>query len=440
MKDRELWVLWRFGHPRDGGKRPKQPIDPRTGRPTNARAEAAGLSFDRARRWYDDGAGDGLGFIIGGEFAGVDLDNSVGPDGQLDPWAEETLAAAKLRGTYCELSPSRQGLHGIAFARHPAGLKPSFRVDLPVERDEFRGPARIELYYGESRQFFTVTGNRLPDTGADVTRLDDPLQDLHRQLHERYAAKPKPTIALAVRGGAAALPDEEVIRLARTNGKVGAKVERLLRGDWSGYASPSHAFQALAQYLAFWSGNVEQLAALLAHTCGGFYGKARIRADIPARAARKALESCQRFYAPGQGRGAALPPSTPIGQAPPLCKSLKSVPPPIRARERQQSEPLPAEFAQLPANLQPLAHYCRCLQVEVGDVPFGLGVDQAHVLVGGCSPRTMARNLNRLERLGVLELVTKGVHKGPVSEWRYVGRRAMAAVEVAAGSEIGLAA
>lgn len=114
--------------------------------PLTVRGHAASSTDSRMWSTYAEASasqiGDGLGFVLGGGFAGLDLDHCI-VDDQLTPGAAAIVAAHP--GAYIERSPSGDGLHILGRAE-PG---PGFRSIVAGQAVEWYSTAR----------FFTVTGD-----------------------------------------------------------------------------------------------------------------------------------------------------------------------------------------------------------------------------------------------------------------------------------------
>lgn len=158
LLNRPQWVLWRFVQ-RDGkptkvpfqtNGRPARPNDPATWSTFASVAEKAGKY-------------DGIGYVFAEDdpYCGIDLDGCRNPQtGEIAEWAAELIRRA---GTYAEVSPSGTGVK--LFARgNWNGQGHNRKVDAPTVTDE-KQPG-IELY--DSKRFFCVTGDRLPESPATI--------------------------------------------------------------------------------------------------------------------------------------------------------------------------------------------------------------------------------------------------------------------------------
>jgi hypothetical protein len=104
-------------------------------------------SFDDAAAAYKRGGFDGVGFVLGDGFAGVDLDNCRNPDsGEIAPWAMEIICWVD---SYAEVSPSETGVKIICRVTDASRLPSGLRQGGVVE------------FYSE-RRYFAITGHALP--------------------------------------------------------------------------------------------------------------------------------------------------------------------------------------------------------------------------------------------------------------------------------------
>ena len=199
------WVCWKATSSK--GRKIKLPINPVSGKPAKS---------DDRQTWSDFGSAvassdrfDGIGFEFSPPYVGIDLDGCRNPDtGEVDAWAEEIV---RLIDSYTEVSPSGTGLHIIVRSvvpgeRHRAGGTGS------------DGQKRGFEIYTEGR-YFTVTGQQLPGTPADIGE---------KNLLAAY-----------------------LFGMANPDRAEDQKFRKLFLGDWSGdYKSQSEADLALCHLLA----------------------------------------------------------------------------------------------------------------------------------------------------------------------------------------------
>jgi putative DNA primase/helicase len=108
MKAEPRWAVWRWTLVGDDWKKPPYRLDaPDTKAGVDDLAKGWG-SFEDAVRLYEGGAFDGVGFLLGDRWAGVDLDDCRNPEtGELTPFALDVI---RMINSYAEISPSGTGL------------------------------------------------------------------------------------------------------------------------------------------------------------------------------------------------------------------------------------------------------------------------------------------------------------------------------------------
>lgn len=104
------------------------------------------------------------GFVIGGEFVGLDLDHVINDKGEVEDWA---AALVKRFNTFTEKSVRGHGLH--------LWFKGAVTVTVP----QIKAFGQLEIYWRD--RFFTITGDQWPDTPLelkDTSELQALLDDL----------------------------------------------------------------------------------------------------------------------------------------------------------------------------------------------------------------------------------------------------------------------
>jgi putative DNA primase/helicase len=233
------WVTWRY-HVRDG-KRTKRP-DQRTN------DAHAWLSFEAAIANADRSRADGIGFVLGSGFVGIDIDRCIADDGELSSLAHDALESLD---TYAERSPSGRGIHLI------------LRVTFPEHsrNDRERG---LEIYDGTKARFFTVTGARFTDATEVASGVY--IQDAFEAFCARYPRSQTRlrTIPVQLSNDSPNLSDAAVLALL-FKAKNASRARRLFNaGEWSacGYRSQSEADLALIRMLRFYTRDSAQLDRL----------------------------------------------------------------------------------------------------------------------------------------------------------------------------------
>jgi len=195
LKAVNRWVVWKY-EVVEGSSKPKKAPYNALGKRANIANSANWMNFETALAVYKTGY-DGIGFVLGDGFAGIDVDDCI-RDGKLLQWAKGVLRF--LPGTYTEIPPSG------------AGLKLFYKTTGSCAN---KRKGNIELYTGG--RFFTVTGNNLT-SASSLTEIEaKTLQEFSENFE---------LIAVAV---------------GIENGKYGEDLQELFRGNTSAYKSPSEA-------------------------------------------------------------------------------------------------------------------------------------------------------------------------------------------------------
>ena len=101
---------------------------------------------------------DGLGFLLGDGWAGVDLDKCRDPEsGALTQWALDIVARFD---SYTEISPSRTGLKIFVRGSLPEGTGGRRRKGFAAYKGCPDGPESGEIEVYSATRYFTVTGVR----------------------------------------------------------------------------------------------------------------------------------------------------------------------------------------------------------------------------------------------------------------------------------------
>jgi primase-polymerase (primpol)-like protein len=265
LASRRQWVVWRLEQ-RDG-KPTKVPYRARVSRNRASSTDpATWATFEAAVGVVESGKADGLGFVFSevDPFTGVDLDGCRDPEsGDLNPVA---AAIVDELNSYSEISPSQTGVHVIV------------RGQLRGSRNR-RGP--VEIY--DAGRYFCMTGRRLEGMPHSPMPRQRELDALVARLFPPPAASADPVSA------ARSVPADDRELLERAfSAKNGGEVERLFRGDTSGYGSHSEADLALVAHLAYWtSDDPARIDALFRQS--GLYREKWERPDYRERTIGKAL-------------------------------------------------------------------------------------------------------------------------------------------------------
>jgi putative DNA primase/helicase len=220
------WVLWRYAL--KCARWTKLPYQ-FGGSMAKSNAPETWCNFDRAVSALARGCFDGLGFVLGDGWAGVDIDHYVG----------HTCALVEAIPGYRERSPSGRGLKVIGRGSRVGG-----QIDFAME------PPAFTTWTGA--RFFTVTGQSPCGNPKDDL---SPFIEAHFtppacKLLVDYPAAPGTLQGYRL---AADLSDDDLL-LQMVGSDNGADVLALWRGDTSGYGlDHSRADLALVRHLAFWT-------------------------------------------------------------------------------------------------------------------------------------------------------------------------------------------
>lgn len=270
LKQLPKWVCWKY-KARPGKPKPaKLPIDCRSGNQIDI-TKCKLYSYEEAVAYHEanPNKAKGIGFVFKADdpFTGIDLDNCRDTTtGVIKDWAQGIIARLD---SYSEVSPSQSGVK--IFVRAKLGIISGTRK------------GNIEIY--SDKRYFTVTGEKLPNSPSAVEDRQKELAQLYQDVFEDT----KKESDVAAKWGAITLDDEEVIAKAM-QASNGDKFARLWRGDTSGYSSASEADLALCSMLAYWvGGDSARVEALFNNSKLGQRDKWIDRADYRKRTIESAL-------------------------------------------------------------------------------------------------------------------------------------------------------
>src|SRR5207248_531179 len=173
---------------------------------------------------------NGIGFVFSraDPFTGIDLDSCVGKDGTLAAWAKEIITTLD---TYTEYSPSKLGVHLLTQATLPEAGKKAGHIEL----------------YSQDR-YFTLTTDQVPGTPTTIAERQDAIAALYYRIAPVGAERGSQNTRVRVGSGSTLteLPSEA------GNDPL---LQQLLRGDTTGFASPSNADFVLVLKLLHWTGD-----------------------------------------------------------------------------------------------------------------------------------------------------------------------------------------
>lgn len=207
------WVGYKLVK-RDNGKYKKVPINSRNGKKALTNDPQTWSDFQTTVDSFLNYGCDGVGFVLMPPYVGIDLDGCR-QDGQISP---EALKILQSIDSYTEISPSGSGVHMICKGSIDKGFKFS--------------ALGVEVY--QTRQYFTMTGNMLPEYSKTIN-------DRTAKVHELIADSTSKNERISKVGK---------IKEALSTGTSADKFKSLFDGDWSSYSSQSEADLALCGMVA----------------------------------------------------------------------------------------------------------------------------------------------------------------------------------------------
>lgn len=233
LKNEKRWVL--FKKVIKDGKMTKIPINALTGYGAKSNDNTTWTTFDTALNKCELLGCDGLGFMLGDGYFGIDLDNHIDENGELETSKEDfdKLADEFINqlNSYTEYSQSGNGIHIICKGVLPKGA---------------RRKGSIEMY--DNLRFFAMTGNAINNQNVE-DRTNEIIS-----LYNKYLGKETKAYVYSKQNDnfKTDLTDEEVIIKAMKSSNS-YLFSMLFNGNWQQlYKSQSDADLALCNILAFW--------------------------------------------------------------------------------------------------------------------------------------------------------------------------------------------
>jgi len=262
LKQHDQWVAWILAPSLEIGKKPdKIPINVKNCKGASSTDRKTWVPFDKARVFFEEKSGKnltvkqkvdgkwvdrtgpvaGVGFVFSGidPLIGIDLDDCIGDDGKLLPWADDIV---KSIDSYTEISQSGRGIHTICYGSKP-GLACKNR--------------NVECY--QVNRFFAITGRTLNGYGDIHNRVDEIATFYKKHLARPEEVLPKPLPDRTTYAESNVDTTTVMARIRRS--RSASKVESLLHGNDDGYRSASEADQAVCNYLAFYCGEISDAEA-----------------------------------------------------------------------------------------------------------------------------------------------------------------------------------
>lgn len=252
MKDLDYWLLWKVAKEPKADRNGEIYYDKIPCTPKGHKADYTDsknwYSFAEVEKAYQTGKFSGLGFVMS------DSHNVWTHD--LDGTTEHEILDGFKQVTYCEYSPSLEGVHAYFIAEKPK----EHRMKVNHEGTD------LELF--SNNKFVTVTGDQLDqDDITDITDCDDSVAYLIDTIFKPNSNKSKELSFVTDYSKRSQFKDNEILD-KMFKSKNGDKIKALFDGDMSAYNDdPSSADEGLAFHLAWWTNkDIEQMYRLFSQS------------------------------------------------------------------------------------------------------------------------------------------------------------------------------
>lgn len=248
MKAIHAWTLWKAEINDDGTKRNKIPYQVNGIDKAKSNDSNTWYDFQTIQEAYEKGLGDGVMIMLDNTHPLYTID--------MDNVKEHRILEALSEKTYCEYSPSGNGVHAYLFGDKPKQHKHKAIID----GNDF------ELY--SHARPMTVTGHRCSVGSTDVLNNNAAVEALINDYFKRESAEMNIPDDIKNKIGKSFLSQSEVIKKIINDKKRGKDYELILKGDWEesrnkngdSFPSQSESDQALMNKLAFYtSGDHEMM-------------------------------------------------------------------------------------------------------------------------------------------------------------------------------------
>lgn len=306
LRGAKRWILWRYERDQKG-KPTKVPGSIKDGlffRCSVTNVENY-LLFEEVENQYEntheqiDTRGhekyrmcDGIGFVLGGGYAGADIDHKEeeidkflnGEDGLLREYS------TALNDSYMEISPSGTGVHAIV----------KYSSD---NAENENGCKNGDFEFYTQGRFFTVTGNRLSDAHTHVIEATAGFQSLRDKYgkKEKTATEDEKPFFVYSADSSGKLTEKEILEIACNHAANSKKFSDLWHGNWQGYyETQSEADFGLLQMLAFYTRKDSAMMDSLFRQSGLYredkWNKRRSGTTHGALEIENAINLCSRVY------------------------------------------------------------------------------------------------------------------------------------------------
>lgn len=276
------WVSWKYKLVK-GGKKTKVPYSI-TGAPASSTDVFTWNTYDEVKASTPDNLG--IIFTPDQRLLGIDIDKCLEGVEIVHEYRKAIVELILDANTYCEISPSKTGLHLFLRLTEPLALEANKKAPFELYTSG-RYFTVTECAYGQEKDVRTVTPE---EAIALLTPLGYPWAPAPQAVTStEQLPTPEPTN----------LGDDELLRKMFAS-KNGQKIEALYGGDINLYQGDhSNADMALLSHLAFWTGgDPVQMERLWLGSPLGQRSKTFKREDYRRRSINNALANCKEYYKP----------------------------------------------------------------------------------------------------------------------------------------------
>ena len=320
LRDRPQWVAWKYIE-RDG-KPTKAPVNPLTGGLADSTDPSTWATFQQAVAACQQRPGlAGVGFVFTPDdpYCGVDLDDCIDPEtGQIKAWAADVH---RQLGQLHRDQPVRHGRQGI-----PEGQQARQPLPQGIRGRRGRNLRPGPVLHGDRP---TAAPTRRPTSNCvrnswtpSTAQSSATMVAVTTGRRQRYRRTRSP--ATTARSH---LDDDQIIDLASSQRRSGAKFATLWAGDWNAYFnSASEADSSVVFTLAFYTKDAAQIDRLFRRS-----GLMRAKWDelhgeqtYGATTIAKALAKVTKQYPPKSGKRKSKPSASPAASRIPASRPSSS--------------------------------------------------------------------------------------------------------------------
>lgn len=235
LKQLKHWVVWKAVENRERQQFDKVPFQVNGVFKASSTDSQTWGTFDDVYEAYENGIGDGIGFVLteSDPYSCIDIDN-IDDVGNLPQHAQEIVDLS-----YAELSPSGTGIHvWVRGFKHDSSKYKNKNTNLG-----------FELY--DKQRFITFTGESINNLSINEgPKINSFIETVFKREEKNEVILPQG----GNNRGTAAFSESEIIRIALQS-KTGERFKLFLNGGWepiynSDYSSADLAF---LNDLAFWT-------------------------------------------------------------------------------------------------------------------------------------------------------------------------------------------